>query len=181
VIDIRALTLDELSMCTAIDVTEEGDVVFEQHGSDILPHHEGWSRPPRGASEWAGFEARWRAFVPASGLALGAFHDGCIVGVATLRRGIRPGLDQLEALFVDRAHRRMGVASRLVERVAEASRTAGARGLYVSATPSASAVGFYLALGFMPVAEPLPELFALEPEDIHMLLALERVRAEGQG
>jgi hypothetical protein len=40
--------------------------------------------------------------------------------------------------------------------------------MYVSATPSESAVGFYLRHGFTPVADPLPELFELEPEDIHM-------------
>jgi hypothetical protein len=38
----------------------------------------------------------------------------------------------------------------------------------VSATPSESAVGIYLRMGFEPVDEPLVELYELEPEDIHM-------------
>jgi hypothetical protein len=46
-----------------------------------------------------------------------------------------------------------------------------ARGLYVSSVPTDSAVGFYLSRGFRPT-EPLPELLALEPRDIHMLLPL---------
>ena len=47
-----------------------------------------------------------------------------------------------------------------------------AENVYVSATPSESAVGFYKSLGFTLIAEPLPELFALEPEDIHMILKI---------
>lgn len=44
--------------------------------------------------------------------------------------------------------------------------------LYVSATPSESAVGFYRSMGFAPTTEPDPRLFALEPKDIHMIMAL---------
>jgi hypothetical protein len=44
--------------------------------------------------------------------------------------------------------------------------------MYVSATPSESAVGFYLKHGFRLAIEPIPELFEEEPEDIHMLLDL---------
>ena len=45
--------------------------------------------------------------------------------------------------------------------------------MYVSATPSESAVGFYRSLGFEQVTAVNPQLFALEPEDIHMILPLE--------
>jgi hypothetical protein len=44
--------------------------------------------------------------------------------------------------------------------------------VYVSATPSESAVGFYTSMGFTPTPDPIPELFALEPEDIHMIIDL---------
>jgi hypothetical protein len=40
--------------------------------------------------------------------------------------------------------------------------------IVVSATPSQNTVGFYLAHGFQPTAEPLPEPLALEPQDVHM-------------
>jgi hypothetical protein len=55
-----------------------------------------------------------------------------------------------------------------VERLAM-SRNATA--IYVSSVPSDSAVGFYLSRGFK-LTEPLPDLWAREPDDIHMLLAL---------
>jgi hypothetical protein len=40
--------------------------------------------------------------------------------------------------------------------------------MVVSATPSVNTVRFYLRRGFEPMAEPLPELYDLEPEDVHM-------------
>ena len=52
------------------------------------------------------------------------------------------------------------------------ARMAGAMALYVSATPSESAVGFYRRAGFKPTDTPHPDLLAEEPEDIHMILAL---------
>jgi hypothetical protein len=52
-----------------------------------------------------------------------------------------------------------------VERLARAS---GARELYVSAVPSGSAVGFYQSCGFELTDDLDSDLFAKEPEDIHM-------------
>jgi hypothetical protein len=40
--------------------------------------------------------------------------------------------------------------------------------MVVSATPSANTVRFYRGRGFELMAHPLPELFELEPEDVHM-------------
>jgi hypothetical protein len=37
---------------------------------------------------------------------------------------------------------------------------------------SESAIGCCRSLGFAPTIEPIPELLALEPEDVHMVLAL---------
>jgi GNAT superfamily N-acetyltransferase len=75
----------------------------------------------------------------------------------------------LTTLHVDAEWRRKGVARALVGEVAEMARRSGAASLYVSATPSESAVGFYLSDGFEPAETPDPAMFALEPEDIHML------------
>jgi GNAT superfamily N-acetyltransferase len=172
VIEIRELAPDDLHLASDIDVTEDGWVVLEQHGTETVPRPEEWHRPPRSTERWAEFETGWRTFVPASGCALGAFDGARLVGIATLRRGVRPGTDQLEALFVDRAHRRMRVAAALVAEIEARARAGGARRLYVSATPSESAVGFYTSRGFVPVTEPIPELLALEPEDVHMVLEL---------
>ncbi len=172
VIEIRELSVPQLDLAAGIDVTEAGWTVLEQHGTAVVSHPEEWHRPPRSPERWREFEDRWRAFVPSSGCAIGAFDGARLVGIATLRRGVRPGVDQLEALFVDRAHRRHGIAAALVARIEVEARAGGARRLYVSATPSESAVGLYSSRGFGPTADPIPELLALEPEDVHMTLEL---------
>jgi GNAT superfamily N-acetyltransferase len=64
------------------------------------------------------------------------------------------------------------VASALLEQVVSLARENGALSLYVSAAPSEVAVSFYLDRGFAPVAEPNPQLFELEPEDVHMNMAI---------
>ena len=43
---------------------------------------------------------------------------------------------------------------------------------YVSATPSSATVDAYLRLGAELLERPDPELFAEEPEDIHLCLRL---------
>lgn len=48
------------------------------------------------------------------------------------------------------------------------ARQTGAHELYVSATPSGSAVSFYQRAGFDVTDEPIEELLALELEDMHV-------------
>jgi ribosomal protein S18 acetylase RimI-like enzyme len=89
-----------------------------------------------------------------------------------MRYQLAPGLAQLTTLHTSQSHRRQGVARRLLEAVSKRAQAQGATALYVSATPSESAVGFYLSQGFQIAAEPNAEMFALEPEDIHLVRPL---------
>src|SRR4051812_36900655 len=114
------------------------------------------------------------ASVVADGAALlGAFDDkGELMGLATVHPTFEPGLAWLATLHVSRPHRRRGVASALWDAVVALARETGARSLYVSATPTGSAVGFYVGRG-CGLADPVhPELFAHEPEDIHLVYPL---------
>ena len=87
--------------------------------------------------------------------------------------GHEPGLAWLATLHVSRAHRRRGVASALWGAGVALAHEAGAGSLYVSATLTGSAVGFYLGRGCR-LADPVhPELFAHEPEDIHLVCPLD--------
>jgi hypothetical protein len=49
----------------------------------------------------------------------------------------------------------------------EQARATGATQLYVSSAPTESAVSSYLSQGFELTPKPHPELFRVEPEDIH--------------
>ena len=64
------------------------------------------------------------------------------------------------------------MARRLVAEVERRAIAGGAHELYVSAMPSVPAVGFYLAHGFRLADEVDPDLFAQEPEDIHLVKPL---------
>ena len=101
-----------------------------------------------------------------------AFEGDQIVGSAaldTVWRGERHDLLQLEMLHVGRDHRGNGLGTRLFEQARTAARSCGAVGLYISATPSENTIRFYQRCGATVLAVPDPELFALEPEDIHLV------------
>jgi len=107
-----------------------------------------------------------------NGTIWGAFDAERLVGIAAYRPHLTDTMDQLAFLHVSNGYRRQGIASRLFDQIEELSRQSGAQELYVSATPSESAVGFYTSRGFMLEPKPHPELFELEPEDIHMIKRL---------
>lgn len=71
-------------------------------------------------------------------------------------------------LHVSRSFRSTGIGSRLCADLESIARRAGDTCIVVTATPSENTVRFYLGRGYRPMAQPLAELFALEPEDIHM-------------
>jgi GNAT superfamily N-acetyltransferase len=163
------MTADELSRLPELDVSEEGTAVYVQRGTRVDLVRRGHRRPPRSAEAWEPEVRLWQGFVRDGGAAFGAFDGDRLIGVAVLRLGLAKDTAQLAGLYIDRAWRRHGVATALVDDVAGVARAAGAAWLYVSAAPSGSAVGFYLSRGFEPTAEPDPELLELEPEDIHMV------------
>ena len=104
-----------------------------------------------------------------AGVVLGAFDRERVAGVAVVAPSFNPPLAWFAYLDVNRADRRRGVASALWDAAAHLARESGARQLYVSATPTASAVGFYLSRGCC-LADPVhPELYEHEPDDVHLV------------
>ena len=101
----------------------------------------------------------------------GLFDDGRLVAVAILEsKFIGREKDQLQLKFmhVDRAYRKHGLGRRMFESAKAVARERGARKMYISATPSENTINFYLRLGCVVTPEPDPELYALEPEDLHL-------------
>jgi GNAT superfamily N-acetyltransferase len=113
----------------------------------------------------------WQPVVDAGGVLLGAFDGDRLVAIALLGNEVAPGVHQLALLFVSRPYRRSGVASLLLDEVERLALSRKATAIYVSSVPSDSAVGFYRSRGF-ELTEPLPDLWAKEPDDIHMVRAL---------
>lgn len=106
------------------------------------------------------------------GIVLGGYVDGDVAGDTVVAPSFELPLAWFASLHVSRAHRRLGVASALWDAAVDLARGAGATQLYVSASSTRSAVGFYLSRGCR-LADPVhPTLFEHEPEDIHLVLDL---------
>jgi ribosomal protein S18 acetylase RimI-like enzyme len=185
---IRRLEPSDVALVASIDRSEHVEIQYRVEAgrlveapvefADIPP----WD--PEGSGEHSvASNVAFYASVVADGAALfGAFDDeGQLMGLATVHPTLEPGLAWLATLHVSRNHRRRGAASALWDAGVALAREAGARSLYVSATPTGSAVGFYLAHGCR-LADPVhPKLFADEPEDIHLVCPLHDGSGGGDG
>jgi GNAT superfamily N-acetyltransferase len=172
VVAIRPLDSSELDRVVEVDVSEQGSFVFRWTGDQLVVVPKQHARPPHRLEDWEPDVHEWVGMLQEGGSALGAFDGEALIGFAVMRVRLTEDTAQLAALYVDASHRRQGVARALVEWTTSLAAASGARHVYVSATPSESAVGFYRSMGFVPTSRPHPELFQREPEDIHMLLAL---------
>ena len=173
VVELRRLGRAELSRVCEIDRTERIAVLYDQRGTELVARHGDWTAgrwDPDGDGEHSvGRQVRALEHdVDAGGIAVGAFVGGRLAGIGAVVPHVRPGIAQLAFLHVSAPMRATGIGSRLCEQLDEIARAAGDTSMVVSATPSESTVRFYAARGFQPMAEPLPELLELEPEDVHM-------------
>ena len=173
VIDLRPMAPSELHRLREIDVTEDGEFIYRCSGGEVVAVPLIWHRPPWSEAQCEERIQLLRHKLRSGGDIIGAFDGEALVGLIALRHRLTPDSAELAGLWVSRAYRRQGIARRLTGELIRLARAGGARRLYVSATESASAVGFYRGQGFTPTPEPDPELLALEPEDIHMILDLD--------
>jgi GNAT superfamily N-acetyltransferase len=168
-LDVRTLDPDDLGHLASIDPTETGAFVYRVEEGAVVRVPETWRRPPWNEEHLRHHTWEARRVLGLGGVVLGAFDGGLLVGYATLRPDLEPGVAQLADMQVSHSHRRRGIARRLIEEVIRRAREGGAGRLYVSSCPSESAVGLYRSLGFGLVDKPHPDLFELEPEDVHMI------------
>ena len=173
----RPITENEIDRVRDIDRTEVIRTGYEMTDGRLTRLDVQWDAPPwnpegDGDHSVAAHVEACRHYLECGGRALAAFDADRLVGIGILVPEIRPSLAQLAYLHVSNGYRRRGIGDQIVDQLFEWARESGAHRIYVSATPSGSAVGFYASRGFVPVSEPLPELFELEPEDIHMVAPL---------
>ena len=172
-ISIRKLSESEVSRVGEIDRTERVRVGYRVEDDRLIRMNVVWdSSPWRAEGEEHSIPQMVRGLeeiISHEGVMLGAFAGDRLVGIAAFRPRLTETTAQLAFLHVSNGYRRRGIASRFYEQIEELARQSGAEQLYVSATPSESAVGFYTSRGFALTPTPHPELFKLEPEDIHMI------------
>lgn len=164
---------NELSRVAEIDRHERIEVLYEQHGAQLVERHGHWDAAawdPDGTREHS-VAAKVREaeqYVDSGGVVVGAFADDRLVGIGIVLPHLQRQIAQLAFLHVSEPFRNTGVGSRLSNQLEQIARDLGATEMVVSATPSVNTVRFYLARGFRPAEHPLVELVQLEPDDIHM-------------
>jgi len=173
-LEYRWMGAGELPRLADINRQESVQTGYALQNGQLTPMQVDWQIPSfspegQGGHSLAAQIAFCQRHVEDRAILLGAFVGGKLVALAVLTPEVRHSIAQLAYLQVSREYRRQGIASHLLQELVKAARQEGTRQLYVSATPSESAVGFYLQHGFVLASEPLPELLAAEPEDIHMI------------
>lgn len=161
--------IDRSERITRAYVWRDGRLEVEEVDWQVPP----WFTDGRSQHSVQANIADWRPFLEEhGGVLFGALYGRRLVGFAIYRPRLEPNMGQLAVLHVSHEYRRRGLGAALTAQVARLAAADGARRLYVSATPSAATVDFYRSQGFLPVDKPHPELYALEPEDIHMIREL---------
>lgn len=170
---LRELAPPEFARVAEIDRAERIDALVAQHGTELVTRRgtwdaAAWDSAGHGEHSVVAQRQALVRYAEAGGLARGAFAGDLLVGIGVVVPHIRPATAQLAYLHVSRAFRSTGIGSRLCGELELLASGAGDSEIVVTATPSENTVRFYLARGYRPMAEPLPELFELEPDDIHM-------------
>ena len=172
---LREMSADELARIAEIDRSEritqqykwrEGNL--ELHDVDIDAPR--WGEPGEHSVRY--YVDSWRPLIEAGGVLLGAFDRDRLLGFAVYDPSRPRSGANLAVLHVSREYRGRGIGGMLTDAVVRLAREAGKPRLCVSATPTRGTVDFYRGRGFEPLAEPDAELFALEPDDIHLELRL---------
>ncbi len=175
---IRQLNKLEIHRINEIDRTERVKILYNLSGGklelesvdiDVLR----WDHP-----DWrhdASLMKEISEKLDNGGVLFGAFDKERLVGISGLGyQLIGENKDEIQMfiLHVSNEYRRKGIGTKLLEECKRIAREKGARRLYISATPTESAVGFYLRHGCRLASKVDEELLALEPEDIHLTLEL---------
>ncbi|NND03502.1 MAG: GNAT family N-acetyltransferase [Acidimicrobiia bacterium] len=176
---IRTLEPPDIELLRQIDRSEQLDVVYavvdgvlEARPDDFFVPS--WDLVGTGEHSIQAKLDQWRPYVEGGATLIGAFVAEEIVGLALVERNLRPGLGWLALFYTTRSHRRSGVGKALWAEAVSIVHDGGATAMYVSSAPTGSAVGFYMSRGcrLATTDEIVPELFELEPEDVHLICPL---------
>lgn len=173
---IKQLDKEDLARISEIDRSEHVTLGYVYEDGKLRTragdwHIRRWTTDDSGYSVGAKIK-EWSPLLDQNGVLLGAFKKELLVGFAILRLHLTETVAQLAVLHVSKEHRRQGIARALTTQISQMAKESGATSFYVSSAPTESAVGFYQSQGFELASKVHPELYALEPEDIHMIKTL---------
>jgi GNAT superfamily N-acetyltransferase len=176
-VEIRKLASDEIELISKIDRSEHIDTQHTVETGCIVSHSAdfdvpSWDLAGDGEHSAARRIQEFRPVVEGGATLLGVFDGDEFAGLAIVDPTFEPRMAWVAFLHVSRRYRRLGAASALWSACEDIALGAGADSMYVSATPSGSAVGFYLSRGCQLAQPPHPDLFAKEPDDVHLVCSI---------
>ncbi len=187
-IDVRFLTPGDIGLLRDIDRSEQLEVEYTVESGSLVSSKTSMYVPPwdpsgSGDHSVSHLIAFCSPHLDQGAQLLGAFDEEAIVGMALVEPSLHPGLGWLALLHVSNGRRRGGVGQTLWNAAASIAHDSGANALYVSATPTGSAVQFYLKQGCQLAGpdEIVEELFALEPDDVHLVCDLSSTQPGNDG
>ncbi|CAI1101630.1 GNAT family N-acetyltransferase [Serratia entomophila] len=165
------LQRQQLDLLWSIDRSEIIDTLYRLQDGELQPYAgyydvRGWD--PHDKETYAPLHERC---FDRGGTFFALFEHHEIVAAAavdTELRGPDRDLRQLLFFYVSAHKRGQGLGKRLFQLCLRQAGQQGAAGLYVSSIPNKNTVDFYLAQGCRLIKRPDAELFAREPEDIHL-------------
>lgn len=175
-VSIRNLEKHEIPRIREIDRSEEIFEIYQFRDKQIklVPHRE--SVLGFEDDELKAIINRQIKLIENNGQVFGAFDAVKLIAIASVenkKRGLLLNYCKMDILYVSNSYQGKGVASQLVNTCKQAAKSFGADKLYISATSTKNTVDFYLKRGAVPVIEVDQELFAEEPEDIHLELKID--------
>ncbi len=176
-IAIRRMQNPEIERIAEIDRSEHITKTYVNNDGSLEARDVDWQVPPwsRDGQHEHSIRARieeWRPLLEGGCAMFGAFDDGNLVGFVIYCPNLSKDTAQLAALYVSKNYRKQGVGALLTDKVKQLAKADGAKKLYVSATPTAPTVHFYMDQGFELTREINQWLYELEPDDIHMIKIL---------
>jgi ribosomal protein S18 acetylase RimI-like enzyme len=176
--DIKALPKDCLSLIAQIDRSEHIESLFEVVDGELTNRPadidvQRWALEGDGPNSVQGLVDYLGPILDRGATLLGALEHKTLAGVAIVEEHFEDNMAWFVFLHVSNAYRRNGVGTALWNEAIERARSAGADSMYVSATPSTSAVGFYIQRGCQLAPEPHSALHEAEPDDIHLIATID--------
>ncbi|MGM0641138.1 MAG: GNAT family N-acetyltransferase [Thermotogota bacterium] len=173
--EFRNLKKDEIEKIKEINRDERVHKVYYHENGKLVLRNEDYGA----TNEWWQQEEvphiipRIKKIFDNNGLVYGAFNKGKLVGISAVENRFLKDhneLMNLDVLYVTSKIRGKRIGSRLLKKAKDFAKSKGAKGLYISATPSKHTVNFYFKNGAKLVDDTNDRLFKREPEDIHLVL-----------
>jgi GNAT superfamily N-acetyltransferase len=175
--NIKRLPASDVQRLTEINREEQVQEAYVVKNGTLEVQEVDWDVPDwpmEGEDDfsWRGNFERWEPIFNAGGILLVAQEGESLIGFAILRPELTESMAQLAELYVGYGHRGQAIGNQLIQEIFRLAKEHGSTDIYVSSIPTKNTVDFYMRHGFKLAKEVHPELYELEPEDIHMVKTL---------